>query len=43
MEKIIEKPTYISIKDKDGKALLGRSLLPKDSVIVFEEEGDVNG
>ncbi len=37
MEKIIEKPTHISIKDKEGKPLLGRSLLPKGAVIVLEE------
>jgi hypothetical protein len=42
MEKIIEQDTYISIKDKNGNPLLGRSLIPKGSVITFEED-DVNG
>lgn len=37
MEKVVEKATYISIKDKDGNPLLGRSLLPEGSVITFEE------
>jgi len=37
MEKIIEKPTHISIKDKDGNPLLGRSLLPEGAVVTFEE------
>jgi hypothetical protein len=42
MEKIIEQNTYISIKDKNGNPLLGRSLLPKGSIITFEES-EVNG
>ena len=37
MEKVIEKKTYISIKDKDGNPLLGRSLLLEGAVITFEE------
>ncbi len=37
MERVIEKPTYISIKDANGNPLLGLSLLPKGSVITFEE------
>jgi len=43
MEKVIEQDTYISIKDRNGNPLLGRSLLSKGSVITFEEtDGDVS-
>lgn len=38
MEKIIDKPTYITIKDKDGKEVLGKSLLDKDTKVVYDEE-----
>ncbi len=37
MEKVIEKSTYVSIKDENGNPLLGRSLLPKGSIVTFEE------
>jgi hypothetical protein len=37
MEKVIERPTYITIKDRKGNTLLVRSYLETDSKVVHEE------
>ncbi|MEM2759874.1 MAG: hypothetical protein QXU32_06620 [Nitrososphaerales archaeon] len=41
MEKVIEKPTYVTIKDKHGNMLLAKSLLGSNSRIVHDESSGV--
>lgn len=36
-EKVIEKPAYIRIVNKEGKTIFGRSYVPAGSKILFEE------
>lgn len=38
MEKLIERPTYVTIKDKKGNTLLARSYLEAESKVIQEEK-----
>lgn len=38
MEKLIERPTYVTIKDEKGNTLLGRSYLEAESKVIQEEK-----